>query len=228
MSKIKLTNYLNRVEAKYIKAREDWEKVQKELSQENENFNNINWMNYSNQGRQEESMKHEEKKRELQTKLEKIRTDFIEAVEGIRKDSDKIFNRVFQYTASDVDQNGVSILQNSSMSPSELMEFAESYRQNGNYTMYFMIAEKLKSDKKDHEMNESERKAKAYYQKAKSRREEREDHELIEGFKEICLKSLRDEDYLSNGVHKIHSEFYEDYKTETEKIEADSFSPWES
>lgn len=227
MSKINLSNYLNKIEAKYIKAREDWEEVQKELSQEETRFNNINWSLYSFEGRREEAQKHEEKKNEIIKKLEKIRSEFSEGTETIMRDSDKVFNKVFQYTPEDVDQNGVTILQNSVMKPSELMELAESYRRSGNYTMYFMCAEKLQSDKKDHEMTETERKAKVYYEEAKRRREIREDHELMEGYKEICLKSLRNEKYLSDGIHKIHDSFYQKYRGLAEGIETEVSSPWD-
>lgn len=228
MSKVKLTSYLNRIEAKYIKAREEWEKIQEQLNQEEERFNNIKWMNYSAQGVREEKEKHSACKNKLLMELEKVRSDFSESVEEIKKDSDKLFNRVFQYTASDIDQNGVTILQNSTMSSSELMNFAESYREKGNYTMYFMIAEKMKSDKPDIEMTEDDKKARAYYEKALARRQTREDHELIEAYKEVCLKMLRDERYLADGIHKIHDDFYNGYKEEAEKIETETVSPWEN
>lgn len=228
MSKIKATSYLNKIEAKYVNAREKWEKLQKELKEEDIRYQNIKWSNLSNQGRLEEGENHKNKKAEIYNKLAQLRKDFEESVDNIQKDSDKVFNRVFQYTSNDVDMKGVAIIQNSFMSDSELIELAESYRKSGNYTMYFMVSEKLKKDKPHIKLSESEKEANAYYEKAHRRREIREDHELYEGFKTVCLKALRDEDYLSNGIDNEHNNFYQNYRECAEGIEAEAPSPWES
>ena len=227
MSITKLTTYLNKVEAKYIKAREDWEKLQQELKDENDRYQNIKWINLSPQGKNEEQNNHIKKKNEISNKLDQIRKDFEKSVSDIVKDSDKVFNRSFQYTSEDVDMNGVAILQNGLMTDKELMELAESYRLKGNYTMYFMVAEKLNKKKPFEMMSDSEREAYSYYNVSHQRRIAREDHACLEGFKDVCLKALRDEDYLSNGIHKEHDNFYQKYKSISEEIEAVVPSPWE-
>lgn len=228
MAKITLSAYLERINTEYGKSRELWEEAQKERTAENERFQNIKVVNLSSKGRQEELAKHNEILRGISAKLERIRAEFTRKTDEIRGDADKIFNRLFQYTAGDVDANGVAILQNTTMSATELLEFAESYRAKGNYTMYFMIAERLKSDKAPGMMDESDRKAEAYYNEAKRRRQNRGDHDLLDGYRDICLRGLRDDVWMANGIHKHQVEFYEKFKAGTDAIEADTVSPWES
>ena len=219
MSKIKLSNYLNKIEAKYVKAREDWEKLQKELKEEDKRYQEINWSLYSLEGRSEEQKKHNSKVKELKKSLENIRKDFLQSVDDIKKDSNRVFDKLFQYTPEDVDMKGVSILQNSSMNEKELMNLAERYRKEGNSTMYFLVSEKLK--------NSDSREAQTYYNESLRTRNLRTDHDLIDGYGSICLKALRDEESLSNGIHRLHDEFYQKYKEATEEISVDTSSPWE-
>lgn len=227
MSKIKLTTYLNKIESKYIKAREDWENLQKELKEEETRYQNIKWINLSPQGKIEEQNAHIKKNREISQRLEQIRKDFDKSASDIVKDSDKVFNRAYQYTSEDVDMNGVAILQNGNMNDKELMELAESYRLKGNNTMYFMVAEKLKHDKPFEMLSDTEREAEGYWREAHRRRTTREDHECFDGFRDICLKALRDEGYLSNGIHKQHDSLYQRYKDFADGVEVEAPSPWE-
>ena len=162
MSKIKLTTYLNKIESKYIKAREDWENLQKELKEEETRYQNIKWINLSSQGKVEEQNAHIKKNREISQRLEQIRKDFEKSVSDIVRDSDKVFNRAYQYTSEDVDMNGVAILQNGNMNDKELIELAKSYRLKGNNTMYFMVAEKLKHDKPFEMLSDTEREAEEF------------------------------------------------------------------
>ena len=226
MSKIKLSSYLNKVESKYILAREEWEKIQKEIKEENEKYNNNKWQNYTQKGIEDIQIGHFKKLKELSEKMDQVRSKFENAVSEIMKDSDKVFNKVYQYTPTDVDINGVAILNNGLMGTNELIDLAESYRKSGNMTMYFMVADKLKPDKVSDKMDESDWKAYSYYTNSRQARQ-RNDHECIEGFRDICLKALRDEDYLSNGVHKMHDEFYQKYMDYSEGIETEVESPWD-
>ena len=227
MSKIKLTTYLNKIEAKYIKAREEWVSLQKKLKMENDRFENIKWGNLSLDGKTEERNKHEEIKKDIYKKLEKLRNDFSDSVDSIQDDSDKVFNRLYRFTPEDVDEKGVAIIQTANLKSSELIDLAESYRAKGNPTMYFMVAEKLKVDKPTIKMTEQEKEASAYYTKAQERRN-RDDHQLLQNYKEVCMMALRDEDYLSDGIDKIHDDFYQGHKEEADLIEVDSVAPWES
>lgn len=224
---MKLTSYLNKIEAKYVLAREEWESIQRQLKEEEEHFQNTRWTDYSQSGKQSLFAEHQKKKAELLKKLDEVRAKFTDSVKAIETDSDKVFDKTHKFDSGDVDTNGVMILQNSSMSNDELIDFAESYRKKNNYTMYFMIAEKLKQDKKIEQLNDSEKRAMAYYNESKERRRTRDDHEILEGFRDICLSALRNEDYLSNGIHRNHEEFYNNFKTASDQITSDIASPWE-
>lgn len=225
--KIKLTTYLNKVEAKYQNARDEWSGYQRELQEEEKRYNNIEWLYLTPEGKTAEHNKHELKRKEIFKKIDKMRADFLESVNSILEDSDKVFNPVYKYTPDRVDSNGITILQNGDLNYKEIIDLAETYRKSGNMTMYFLCAEKLKSDKALGTMDKSEREAYSYYTEARRRRETREDHELINNFAEVCLSGLRPEDYLSDGIHKEHEAFYQNFREKAEEIEAETSSPWD-
>ena len=215
---MKLTTYLNKIEAKYITAREEWEKLQKELKAEDDRYQGIKWQNYTYEGQKEEQERHNRRVSEIKGKLSNLRTKFSDSVDGIVSDSDKVFNKVYQYTPSDVDMNGVAILQNSTMRDSELMTLAESYKKAGNYTMYFMVADKIKGNTQE---------GKNYKVLAASARDSRDDRECLRTFGEVCMKALRDNSVLANGTHGLHDDYYQKCRKTAEGIEANTPVPWE-
>ena len=225
--KVKLSQYLDRIETKYREARKEWEKIQSELEAEENRFNGIHWEDFSMQGVTNERVKHEGIKKALYEKLEAVRISFNENVDNVIGDSDKVFDSAFRFTPDKVDQNGVAILQNGALSIPELIELGEKYRTSGNYTMYFMVAEKLKSDKPLITATKTERDGIEYYLKAKSRRDSREDHELLKGFGEVCLYGLRDVKVLADGTHGVHEEGYTRYKNACDEITSEISSPWD-
>lgn len=226
MAKIKLTNYLNRIEKEYIKARAKWEETQKQIQFENNNFESIKWVNYTPQGRKELRNKHNTNIDRLKNELEKIRQDFTDNVTEIQADSDKLFNRMYQYTPSDIDEKGLAIIQNSNIEPDELITLAESYKAKDNYTMYFLIADKLKTEKGLDNLSESEQKGHDYYIQAKENKT-RKDHELLNGFRDVCLKSLRDDVTLSDGIGNIHNDFLVDFTKGTDNIQINDVELWD-
>ena len=225
--KIRLTQYLDRVETKYKEARKDWERIQKKLEAEESRYNAIEWIYLTPEGKTAEHNKHESNKLAIYRELEGVRENFSKAIESIIEDSDKVFDKAFRFTPENVDQNGVAILQNGALSIHELMELAEKYRQSGNYTMYFMVAEKLNRESPANNNSKEETEGHAYYVKARERRNNREDHELLKGFGEACLYGLRDEKFLADGTHGIHEESYNRYKEVCEDIVSSVSSPWD-
>ena len=226
MSRVKLSNYLNKIEAKYVNARESWEAIQKKVAEENIRFSSINWANYSIQGIAEEKNRHDNTIKELYSKLEDIRKDFEENTSGVMKKSDEVFNRVFKYSPADIDQNGITIINNGSLNNKELIDLAEQYRSSGNYTMYYLIADKISVDAGTVQTKD-DREALGYKEMASYKRKNREDHRILEEYSQICLKALRNEDYLSNGVHRAHDDFYSSYKMDADEIEARTESPFD-
>ena len=228
MSKVKLTSYLNKIESNYIKTREKWEKLQKELKDEETRYNSLDFTSMNDKGMNREFTLHMEKKKDIYKKIEGLRHEFEESVQKVKSDSDKIFNKNYQYTPSNVDQNGIAIIQNGKLGNKELMELAESYRQSGNNTMYFLVSDKMTVPSETFSrLSAEEQSIYKYYQEAQRRKSTREDHELLDGYASICAKALRDEDYLSNGIHKAHDGFYQEYKNYTDNIVSDVASPWE-
>ena len=223
---IKLSSYLNKIEAKYIEARETWEKIQKKLHDEDERYNNIEWIKYSLEGKTAERNNHEETKSGIYKELEALREGFIKSAESIEAASDEIFDRKYQYKTGEIDLKGATLLQTGALKTDEIINIATDYLNSGNYTMYFMCADKLKQDKPLEQLSGAEERAESFYNTAQKMKE-REDHALLEGFTDVCLKSLRNEDYLSDGIHKMHNEFYERYKNSAEEIEVKTESPWD-
>lgn len=189
-------------------------------------YNNIEWIKYSLEGKTAERNKHEETKSSIYKELETLRENFTKAVESIEEDSDKVFDRKYQYKTGEIDIKGVALLQSGALKIDEIINIGEDYLKSGNYTMFFMCADKLKQDKPVNQLDGAEKRAEGFYNKAQSMKE-REDHELLESFRDICLKSLRNEDYLSNGIHNIHDEFYQKYKESASGIAVSSESPWD-
>ena len=124
MSKVKLTSYLNKIESNYIKTREKWEKLQKELKDEETRYNSLDFTSMNDKGMNREFTLHMEKKKDIYKKIEGLRHEFEESVQKVKSDSDKIFNKNYQYTPSNVDQNGIAIIQNVKFGNNELMELA--------------------------------------------------------------------------------------------------------
>ena len=223
---IRLTSYLDKIEAEYNKSRNEWSTLQKKLQEEEKRFNNIEWINYSLEGKTTERNKHEETKKNIYKEFEALREGFTKAVETIKADSDKIFDRKYQYKTGEIDLKGATLLQTGALKTDEIINIATDYLNSGNYTMYFMCADKLKQSKPLNQLSEAEKRADSFYNNAQ-RMKEREDHDILEGFSDVCLKSLRNEDYLSDGIHKMHNEFYDRYKNSASEIEVKTESPWD-
>lgn len=229
MAKVKLSAYINKIEAKYILAREKWEAIQKELVEETDKYNNMDWSRYTWQGRNEVSQAYFEKAAELKKKLEDVREEFKTSVEDIRKDSNKLFDRTYCYKAGDIDPNGMAIIQNGALNNKELMGIANDYRASGNYTMYYMVAAAIKENQAPRDIwKQEDFDAQAYKMEAARRRASREDHELIDTMKELCLYGLRDEENRANGTHNyLHAQTYAEITEMAGDIEAAAPDPWE-
>lgn len=228
--KIKLTTYLDKVEAEYQDALKEWKKLNAKFEEETKRYDEVEWINLSPKGMQAEHIRHEETKKAIFDEMEKLRESFRASVASIIEDSDKVFDAVFRYSPEKVDANGIAILQNGAPSAKEIMELAEKYRLKGNYTMYFLCAEKLAGvgeGKDARALDANERKARAYWGTAKQMRETRPDHELLEGFQDVCLSGLRSDALLANGVQNIHDDLYQNRRAMTDEIEAKTQTPWE-
>lgn len=227
--KIDLTTYLQDIESEYQTCKKEWESIQNEIKRLDDAYNRER-ANYSELGNVKKLEELNENKKKLLFELSKIRDKFDESSKKIVKKSDKVFNDYFRYNPSKIDQNGIAILNNGGLSVAEIMELADNYFENGNMTMYYMVAEKLKkyADKPlGANATNDELIAKGYYQKAKKFRESRPDHELYNGFSLLCLAGLRDDNVLALGMQNIHDEEYNKHLVGAKEIVMDIKSPWE-
>lgn len=225
--KIKLTTYIDRIEAKYINARKEWEKLQEKITEENKHWDSIKWNELSQLGVTNERVRHIEKLESVNIELEALRVKFGKSVEAIKEDANKIFDKKYSFTAGTVDQNGVTLLQSGALGSDDIIRIANEYYNQGNYTMYFLCADKLKNSfSHNNENNPVEKRASSFLGMANQRRK-REDHGVIEGFEYVCMCGLRNEDYLSEGVHKLHDDFLAKARAQADEIEVVTESPWD-
>lgn len=225
--KIKLTTYIDKIEAKYINARKEWEKLQEKITEENNHWNSIKWNELSQLGVTNERARHIEKLESVNIELEALREKFGKSVEAIKEDANKIFDKKYSFTAGTVDQNGVTLLQSGALGSDDIIRIANEYYDQGNYTMYFLCVDKLKNSfSHNNEHDPVEKRASSFLGMANQRRK-REDHEVVEEFEYVCMSGLRNEDYLSEGVHRLHDDFLAKARAQADKIEVITESPWD-
>lgn len=179
-----LRGYITKIEAKYIKYLEEWEKVAQKIDAEMASYKDYreHQDRYTNLGIQEKEQEHRSKMEKLQEELAEIKPKFEVECEAIKRQSDAIFDKKYKYDPSLIDEKGVYLLQNSIMSIDERIDLAEGYKNQGNMTMYYLVADSLQKevDKPTHERTEAEARGAAYYQTARYTRDVREDHALID------------------------------------------------
>ena len=220
----RLSTYIDEIEKKYIKARYEWEKLQKVLEDEEKRYNAIDWKMYTFEGQQAEYSKHNEIRKKVAEKLEELRRSFMKEAESIREHSDIIFNSRYQFTPKNVDNNGVALLQVGNLSIRDLMRLGADYKEKGNYTMYFLVASKLKESPEF----ERDKEAAQFWSEAEGEKNHREDHDIINDMVKLCVSGLRDEDYLSNGIDGHHGELFAGIRARADEVTSNTtFSPWD-
>lgn len=219
MAKARLSSYIKKIESKYIIAREKYEKACNELDMIESRHRNLDKTLYSRNGLEKEFLEYVDQKENKIKELSVIRDGFLADCTDIVKDSDKVFDRRFGYNPADIDNNGLAILENGNPTPSEIMRLGNLYKEQGNNTMLFMCAERLK-DSKDIDVM-------GWCAMATMDRRTRPDHDNLDGFIEVCKAGLRDDVNLSNGIHKRHDEFLVDAITRGDEITVDVPNPWE-
>ena len=227
---IALTNYLKKIEEEYGKARKEFNALADKLADEETRYNSLNWINYSPEGKTNEHNKYEETKKAIQSEILAVRDNFSKAVDRIRMDADKVFDRRFNYTSDDVDMKGIELLK-SKIGVDGIIKVAEEYKNKGNMTMYFICADKLQ-DVEIPPMAIStnpgapNNRAKAYYERVQVDKK-RVDHDVLDGFIGICLAGLRENISLANGVDKIHADEYTRYEKAADSIIVKASTPWD-
>lgn len=220
MAKAKLSNYIKQIEKKYSKAREEYNKVVADLEKSEKAYNAIDKSMFTTAGMNAETQKYLDKKKSAIDKITKIRGEFLQECDAIKNSSDAVFDRKYGFIPQDIDANGLAILEKGNPTPQEIMRLGDRYKKQGNNTMLFMCAEKVKNIERED--------IKAWYSNAvKDRLSPRPDHDCINGFIEICVAGLRDDVLLSNGVNNRHDEFLQEHLNASDAIEVDISNPFE-
>ena len=229
MSKVSLTTYIKKIEAGYIIAREKYESITTKIIAENERYNSIDRNMYNVQGLNQIDELHKEEIRKLKNQIPIIKDEFEKKVAGIKAESDKIFDSKFCYTPKDIDANGMAILEHGGMTTKEIRKLANDYKKQGNNTMYFMCAERLKES----ELPED----RAIYDEASRLRRERPDHKSIDAMYSLCIAGLRTETSLSSNIeagiqaskamNDKHAELMQDILATADTITINVANPFE-
>lgn len=215
----KLSAYINQIEALYGKAREEYNKAVEELQKLEENHKNkMASGELSNTGRVRENERYSAKKNELLQTIAKVRGNFSDAVNDIRNSVDALFRNNYCVNTEDIDLKGVQVLKSGMLTDVELLEMANRYKQTGNLTMYRLCGTFADSN----DMNQNLR----HLAVDAKRMRERTDLETINAFEDVCLKGLRDDVMLANGIDNRHEEFYVNFYKAAENITAEIETPW--
>ena len=225
MAKVTLGSFINKLESKFEKSHEAWEKAQKTYWEKFTKYSQTDRFKYSPDGLREIDEQFKADKEKFKENIATIQKDFKEYAEQIKKDAGKIFDRLYEFTPADMDAAGVEIVKSSGLSNAELMKLGNKYKEVGNNTMYFYCASHIDVDKKNglEMLNNEEAKALQYKELAEMERRNRKDKEILEGFTLLCDAALRDNKTLADGVYKDHeSEYVKHYQLAQEIATADS------
>lgn len=117
-----------------------------------------------------------------------------------------------------MDLKAVEMIKSGMLTERELLEMAAAYKESGNLAMYRFCGTRL-------DRNDTDPTIRAVAQDA-HRALEREDLQTVDTFTDICLKGLRDDISLANGIDRRHEEFYGDIYNAAENITATVDTPW--
>ena len=217
---IKLSSYVKKIEAKYMQAREKFEKITKDLVQAEADYKALDRNMYSSEGWQKKCNEYDDKKRALLKEYKKVREEFAQAADNIKAESNKIFDRKYIYMPEQVDPNGLTILEKGNPSEREIVRLGNDYKAKGNSTMLFICAERLKESQDDT--------IRRWAVDALRPRKDRSDHKVIDSFVESCNYGLRDDAMLSDAYHnKVHDNALVESVKAGDTISVTTVNPWE-
>ncbi len=228
MAKVTLGSFINKLESKFEKSHEAWEKAQKTYWEKFTKYSQTDRFKYSPDGLREIDEQYKKDKEKFEEDIATIQKDFKEYAEQIEKDAGKIFDRLYEFTPADMDAAGVELVKSSGMSDTELMKLGQKYREQGNMTMYYYCASHIDKDGKVEKTpievrSDYENLTQKFKKNAENERRDRKDKDLLEGFALLCDAALRDNKTLADGVYKKHeSEYVRHYQLAQEIATADS------
>ena len=218
----KLTSYINKIEALYSKAREDFNKATAELDKlEQSHRTKISSGELNAVGQQRENERYTARKKELLQTITAARDTFNTGAAEVRDSVDTLFRGLYRTDPESMDLKAVEMIKSGMLTEKELIEMALSYKESGNLAMYRYCGTQLKVDA----MTDPAIRAIAT---DAHRALEREDLQTIDTFTDVCLKGLRDDIILANGIDNRHEEFYTSSYNAAENITATVETPWDN
>jgi hypothetical protein len=215
----KLTSYINKIEALYGKAREDFNKATTELAQlEESHRKKVGSGELNAKGLQRENERYTSKRKELLQTIADARDTFSKGAAEVRDSVDVLFRNTYRTNPESMDLKAVEMIKSGMLTERELLEMAAAYKESGNLAMYRFCGTRL-------DRNDTDPTIRAVAQDA-HRALEREDLQTVDTFTDICLKGLRDDVALANGIDRSHEEFYGDIYRAAEDITATVDTPW--
>ena len=215
----KLTSYINKIEALYGKAREDFNKATTELAQlEESHKKKVGSGELNAKGLQRENERYTSKRKELLQTIADARDTFSKGAAEVRDSVDVLFRNTYRTNPESMDLKAVEMIKSGMLTERELLEMAAAYKESGNLAMYRFCGTRL-------DRNDTDPTIRAVAQDA-HRALEREDLQTVDTFTDICLKGLRDDISLANGIDRRHEEFYGDIYRAAEDITATVDTPW--
>ena len=220
MAQYKLTTYIERLESLYKKAREDYNKAIKSLNElEDSHRKKISSGELNAIGVQKEGELYNTKKREYLDSIAAARDTFTTSAAEIRQAVDTLFSNLYRVDPASIDLKAVEILKSGMLTQTELLEMATKYKEQGNLAMYRYCGT-FADEKYSPETRSLAGAAKMALQ--------RTDLQQIDSFIDMCLKGLRDDVDLADGIDKHHEEWLQSYLQEAEEITATVDTPWDN
>lgn len=220
MAQYKLTTYIERLESLYKKAREDYNKAIKSLNElEDSHRKKISSGELNAVGVQREGELYNTKKREYLDAIAAARDTFTTGAAEIRQAVDTLFRDLYRVDPASIDLKAVEILKSGMLTQTELLEMATNYKEQGNLAMYRYCGT-FADEKYSPETRSLAGAAKMALQ--------RTDLQQIDSFIDMCLKGLRDDVDLADGIDKHHEEWLQSYLQEAEEITATVDTPWDN
>ena len=215
---IKLTKYINEIENLYTEARADYEESVARLEYlEKEHRQKLNNNELNAVGIKRENERYANKKKELQQAIATVRNTFADKAEEIKSRVASVFKDNYCLNADDLNLKAVELLKRGLLTDKELFEMAMHYKSIGNVTMYRYVGSF--ANKKDNDPNMK------HIALDSKRSMRRDDLMIVDSFTDCCLRGLRDDVGLSNGVHRHHDEFFASSYSDAKSISTTFNSP---
>lgn len=215
-----LRDYIDKIERKYIASRADYDTTAKELQALTDAHNiYISSPDYSYEGKQKEREKYDIKSRDLRDRLDTISREFKDYARQIYSESDAIFNTKYEMNPVNIDDHFIRYLSLGTITENKLLEFANKYKADDNITMYRICGEYAEKN-----LPESPKLRAMITDVTLS--SDRVDHHILDSYIDICMKGLRDDINLANGIHERHESLVKSLQASSDLVTTSLEVPW--